>query len=37
MAPRGKQADEVLAERAVAGKDYICVVRGRNPTVPATG
>jgi len=36
MAAAGKQADEVLA-KAVAGKDYICVVEGGIPTVPGHG
>jgi len=36
MAAAGKQADEVLA-KAVAGKDYICIVEGGIPTVPGHG
>ncbi len=36
MAAAGHQADEVLA-KAVAGKDYICVVEGGIPTVPGHG
>jgi NiFe hydrogenase small subunit HydA len=36
MAAAGKQADELLA-KAVAAKDYICVVEGGIPTVPGHG
>src|SRR5512143_203164 len=36
MAAAGKQADEVLA-KAVAGKDYVCIVEGGIPTVPGHG
>ena len=36
MAAAGKQADEVLA-KAVAAKDYICIVEGGIPTVPGHG
>jgi hydrogenase small subunit len=36
MAAAGKQADEILA-KAVAAKDYICIVEGGIPTVPGHG
>src|SRR5512145_2128790 len=36
MAAAGHQADELLA-KAVAGKDYICIVEGGIPTVPGHG
>ncbi len=36
MAAAGKQADEILA-KAIAGKDYVCIVEGGIPTVTGHG